>query len=188
MNIIEQLVQPLKLDAMNSASLRTLNTMERVKNDLEAAGGNINKCAPYPSSLKMNKHDYLRAKMRYDLFHRLTRRDKTKPVSYRPSDPQYYVMCEDRMATYLANAVEAAASQYEAFVMKLCHKIGVDDVVGGQLEGNHVWGESFITVKRKDGSRETWKTQQIWNVSKLGLDFPQWPSRKLKRAHSHPEE
>ena len=43
-----------------------------------------------------------------------------------------------------------------------------------------MWGYSVLTVTKEDGSVERWKTQQIMNISVLGLLFAQWPSRKMK--------
>lgn len=62
--------------------------------------------------------------------------------------------------------------------MKLEMKIG--EHLTATLEGNHVWGDSFITVEKANGENERWRTHTILNVSKLGLYFNQFPTRKIK--------
>ena len=82
-----------------------------------------------------------------------------------------------KVAKFIVDAQNEAARQYDLFVAKLVLKIGKAE--SATLEGNHVWDHSTLTVV-KAGNTERWNTKQIWNVSKLGKDFPQWPTRKLK--------
>jgi hypothetical protein len=48
-----------------------------------------------------------------------------------------------------------------------------------ELNGSRVWEHSILTGRKGD-KVENWKTHQIWNVSKLGNEFPQWPMRLMK--------
>lgn len=175
-------VHPLRAVAMDSAEERARKTIARVAEELTAAGGDSNAAAPYPwGYLKMSQRDADRARAKVTLFSRLTKADPAKPSRHGMHDPHWVVMDEAKFQDFVNEARDVAAAQYDAFVAKLVNKVGQHEAA--VLEGNHVWGESFLTVTfAGDKPKETWKTQQIWNVSKLGKDFPQWPSRKLKVA------
>lgn len=175
-------VHPLRAVAMDAAEDRARKTIARVTEELAAVGGDRTAAAPYPyHSHKMSQRDADKAKARYSLFSTLTAADPAKRSRHGMNDPYWVVMVQEKAEKFVADARDFAAGQYDAFVAKLVNKIG--EHVSAVLEGNHVWGESFLTVTfAGDKAKETWKTQQIWNVSKLGKDFPQWPSRKLKVA------
>ncbi len=64
------------------------------------------------------------------------------------------------------------------FICKLVAKVG--EVTEASIAGNHIWGESYLTVTTIAGAKQTWKTQQIVNVSVLGNYFNQWPTRLMK--------
>jgi hypothetical protein len=177
MNPIESAVLPLKEDAMNAAEQRAIETIERVATQLVEAGNDLQICAPYPSTRTHGcGHEYYKGLAKYQTFRALTRSRHSGSRSIR--DPELADMDEQRKQLFIKKARENAAEEYDAFVMKLVHKIG--DTTEAELEGNHIFAHSLLRVVKIDGSRETWKTQQIWNVSKLGKDFPQWPSRKVK--------
>lgn len=176
-------VLPVKEAAMDAALARAVDTIASMVKELEAAGWNIEAVAKYPGyheSKGMSEAAKAMAKARYSRFHSITKQDPARGYqSGYNGAPIIVVLSETGVAKFKQNARDYAATQYDMFVLKLTHKIG--EHTAAALEGNHVWGESFLTVVKASG-RETWKTQQIWNVSKLGLDFPQWPSRKLKVA------
>ena len=93
------------------------------------------------------------------------------------NDPVPVKMDREEIARFIKNSKEEAAAQYDAFVAKLIRKIGV--VETAELTGNHVWSYSYLNVTKADGTKESWKTQMIVNVSKLGKLFNQWPTRKV---------
>ncbi len=182
-NIIAKLVEPLKDDAIKYARVAAETFVQHITTIVEDAGGDINKAAPYPDSFRMGRNDYLRAKERYNDVHRLVTSDKTKPHSYMRNAPSYVVMCPLKIAAYIKQQEEMAAAQYDAFVLKLTYKIG-EGVTTAGLEGNHVWGESYLTVNFADKPTEVWKTQLINNRTKLGLWFIQFPSRIVKHKRA----
>jgi hypothetical protein len=116
--------------------------------------------------------------------------------SHTPGTPNIVQVRQDLVQMLLKRAREDASTQYDAFIAKLTKKVveslnGEPDEV--ELSGDHVWGYSFLKVQKHspkvtsgNGSMfwttliETWKTQQIINVSKLGTLYNQWPSRKVK--------
>jgi len=78
---------------------------------------------------------------------------------------------------FVARAGEDASNAYTAFIAKLESKVGPCD--RAELLGEHVWGHSTLVVTKGEKT-ESWRTQQIINVSKLGRPFNQWPTRKLR--------
>lgn len=163
---------------MDAAEKRARGTLARVHADLHAAGWDLKAAFPYPDSFRMSRNAYLLAQARYNTAMSLTSKQPAQRVTYMTKDPDLRIKDEAKEAHFISEARDFAAGQYDAFVAKLVNKIGVHATA--TLEGNHVWGESFLTVTFADKEPEVWKTQQIWNVSKLGKDFPQWPSRKVK--------
>jgi hypothetical protein len=170
-------VEPLKVDAIKYAADRARREIEHVRKKLDEHGGDINKAAPYPDS-RLSRNEYAMKKAIHDLFHRLTRRDPKVPTSYMPRAPYIVEMDDVRCVGHIEDAERAAAAQYDAFVLKLVHKIGPCRTA--KLEGNHIWGDSLLRVTFADKAPEKWRTRQIDNRSKLGLWFNQWPSRKVK--------
>ena len=86
-------------------------------------------------------------------------------------------MTEDLNACFIKNIAAQAEEQYTAYVFKLTARIG--ECVKAKVDSKALWYLSMLTITRKDGSVETWKTQQIRNISCLGLMFHQWPTRKV---------
>jgi hypothetical protein len=161
-NPIEAAVRPLKEDAMNRAEKYARAIIEKAV--AEVAASSLTECAPYPKAWKAptaTVEQYRAAKIKHDLYRILA-----GPGS------------EKGQAKFIEDARENAAAQYEEFIAKLNGKIGV--VTAANLNGNHVWGHSILTVTKADGTTENWKTQTIVNVSKLGKVFNQFPTRKVK--------
>lgn len=176
-------VVPMRAVAMDDAEARAKATIARVAEELATFGGDVNAAAPYADHRKLGYGSvaYHKAKARYALFHGLVTEDKTKTNTntHRMGAPYFVVMSANAEARHIEQAREFAAAQYDMYVLKLNRKVG--EHVAAVLEGNHVWGESFLTVTfAGDKPAEVWKTHRIWNVSVLGKDFPQWPSRKVK--------
>jgi hypothetical protein len=175
MNLIEQAVSPLKADAIERATQEANKIIVSVTQQLAAAGNDLNIAAPFPNSMKCSREEYLTKISKYQLFSALC---KGREATSRHGQPHLVDVNQERVARFIKSAQEDAAAQYEAFVAKLVRKIG--DVQTATLVGNHVWAYSHLTVT-KNGVQETWKTQQIVNVSKLGKLFNQWPTRKIGR-------
>lgn len=173
-NAIVAAVMPVKGPAVDRAEIEARKIVEHVTKTLAAAGNDLLICAPYPSS-RLSGHDYQRKLSTYQLFGSLT---KWRGVTYSPHEPHFADVSPELVAKFVKNARDDAGFQYDLFVAKLINKIG--DVTSATLKGSHVWGYSFLTVVKADATTETWKTQQIVNVSKHGKLFNQWPTRKVK--------
>lgn len=173
---IAMAVLPLREDAISSAEKHAKNTIENVRKNLAGVDWDMDKVAPYPAH-NLNHYEQITARYRYNLYSSLiTWREGSR--SFNSKEPKYVDMNPQSCKRFITRAMETAAEQYDLFVMKLEKKIG--EVSEARLEGNHVWSHSFLKIVKPDGTQETWKTQQIENVSKLGNYFPQWPSRKMK--------
>lgn len=96
-NPIEAAVAPLKISAVNAAEVYANNVVARVRKDLEAAGNDMDKCAPYPSSLKMSRFEYMQAQSKYQLFAAVT---KGRQVSRSMNEPNLRDMCPERIAHF----------------------------------------------------------------------------------------
>jgi len=174
MNAIEHAVMPVKQDAIAFAAEEAARTIENAKISLAAVDGDRNKVAPYP---KGDFRDYHEKLAKYNLYCRLTSANPGQGHRCM-NDPLWVTMDPEECERYIQEQKDDAAIEYDAFVAKLVKKIG--KVEGATLQGNHVWGFSILTVSKADGTVEKWKTTQIWNRSKHGKEFPQWPSRKMR--------
>jgi hypothetical protein len=174
LNPIETAVAPLKADAIARAEQEVATLVANVTRALEAANWDRAVAAPYPNA-RQSRASYQQAMTKVRLFASLTR---SLAISRMMHEPDYCRIVPELVEHFTEQARRDAAFQYEAFVAKLVKKIG--DVADASLHGNHVWSYSILTVTLADDSRQTWKTQQIVNVSKLGKLFNQWPTRKLK--------
>lgn len=176
---IKLCLEPMKKDAQDHAAVVAGDMLERMRQELEAAGNDIDKVAPRPRGDE-RRTAYLMAQHRRASFDYVTvLREKDRYLQR--GEPRIVDMCPDRMGKFVADARWEAAQQYDLYVMKLCHKCG-DGVVGASIWGNHIWSESFLTVVLQDGEKQVWKTQTIQNVSVLGKPFLQWPTRLIKTA------
>lgn len=160
-------LEPLKTEAVARAEKEAIAFIERVKVAVAAAGYDLRVYAPNAA------HDigmYLK---------RLTAERLTEwtQSTYRHNEPMLVRFVPEKIAKFVKDAKEDAAVAYDLFVMKMVTKCGTVDAA--EIEGNHVWGYSILTVTKGDAV-ERWKTQQIVNVSKHGLLFNQWPSRKIR--------
>lgn len=170
-------VEPLLSQAEEAAEQYANKIIKNVMDDLSSNGWDVEKCAPWPSSVgvKFGDADYQRMKSKHTFYHSLTR--AVNP-SYIPGAPDIVEADPERQSLFIKEARRDAAFQYESFICKL------EDKVGGHsaavLDGSHVWGYSILTVTTPEGI-ERWKTQTIINMSKLGKLFNQYPSRKVKQ-------
>lgn len=191
---VGRVVHPLKADAVKAAGDKARATVERVKAKLVEAGWNISVAAPgAPRTMSAWSHEYKALNAKRSLFQTLTEEDKAATSAwhaaapedqearreyFRAGRPEIVTMSERGVARFVEQAEQVAALEYDAFTCKLVAKIG--DCDEATLTGSHVWAHSVLTVRKGD-TVERWKTQQIWNVSKLGNEFPQWPTRLMKR-------
>jgi hypothetical protein len=170
-------IAPLKGEAIVRATKDAKALVERIRAKLEENGWDINKVAPYPASRNLSQLEYMVAIERYRLYNSVTR--WRNGGSRRPDEPILLVdMDKEMIADFIEKAKKHAEEQFTEFVIKLVKKIGPCQTA--TLDGNYVWSFSILTVVLPDGTTQKWKTQQIWNVSCLGKEFPQWPSRIIK--------
>lgn len=178
-NPIEAAVMPLKNDAIKRASEYA---SERIKTALESLAANnwdVSIVAPRPDSLRTDRSMYLKM-MAYNNFVVMITMSGAHHEShgYRLNAPNIRLKSISAEEKYINQCKQDAGDQYDKFVAKLVAKIGACDTA--TLQGNHVWGYSILTAT-SGAITEHWKTQQIINVSKNGLLFNQWPTRKVKQ-------
>lgn len=165
-------VAPLKADAMQRAADEAAKQVAAIRKALEEAGWNLAVAAPVPQGVPRHSYEVQEALKRRDTFRRFSRLENPAAgngkVTWGP----------DLVARHIQNARALAAQQYDLFTIKLVGKVG--PIVSCTLEGSHVWGYSTLTATKADGTVERWRTQQIVNVSSLGLLYPQWPTRKVR--------
>lgn len=174
-NPITAAVLPLRADAMERAEQYARQIVAEVRAELKAANNDLEKCAPYPSGMNSSRAAYMGQLAKYQLFHKLC---QCRASSRAMHEPNFADVNSNYVAKFVKEAREDAAYQYDAFIAKLIKKIG--PVQTAVLQGNHVWGHSFLTVVTETGDMQIWKTQTIVNVSKLGKIFNQFPTRKVK--------
>jgi hypothetical protein len=170
MEPVGKALHPSKVEAIQHANAEARKIIERVRADLEKNDWNIKIAAP--TSRDCWAHDYKSKQAKRNLYSSLTR-----DVDYY-KQPGIVAMNDQDCARFIANAETDAALQYDMFICKMVAKVG--DVTNATIEGTHVWGYSFLTVTKTDGTKEVWKTQQITNYSVYGLPYLQWPSRVVK--------
>lgn len=172
-------IHPMKVDAIEAADKNMREYLENLLFKLNAAGDDLHEAFPYP---KYNDYsDEARsARNVHNLVSYITEDDENVELGRRQFHTMTYkrVKCEERFERKVNEAREMAAIDYDSFIIKLVGKVG--KCVDATIEGSHIWGYSFLTVTKEDGSKEVWKTQTILNFSKYGLPFNQWPSRKMK--------
>lgn len=169
-------VEPLLSQAEDAAFMSATNIINKVMEDLESHGWDINACAPWPSSvgIRLGHPDYVGMKSKHTLYHSLV---QLVSSTYQPGRPEIVKRDPDRQKRFIDEARRNAAFQYEAFIIKLENKIGGhSDAI---LKGSHIWDYSILEVTTPEGI-EYWKTHTIINVSKLGKIFNQYPTRKVK--------
>lgn len=170
-------VLPLKKEAVERARKEAEDLVGRVAKKLEEHGWDMRLVAPYPA-YNVGREEYKIQVGRYRLYSAVTKTDDTRNRVVTMRGPHFVKMCPKRITAFIEQAAENAAASYDAFVAKLDHKIGA--VKEAHLKGNHVWGNSILTVVTEAGNTEHWHTQMIVNVSKYHLLFNQFPTRKLK--------
>lgn len=175
-NPIEAAVAPLKNDAVARAAQEAQRIVDHLTRRLAECEGNADILAPRPHHYD---NDYKEKMGRRQLLESISKAVKCTRFVY---EPDIRVIDADGVSKFIEFSKENAAAQYDAFVAKLCNKVGFCQ--SAELDGNHVWGYSILSVVYKDTDglhTERFKTQMIVNVSKHGKLFNQWPTRKVKR-------
>lgn len=167
-------VLPLLNAAKHRAAKEAKDYIRRMMDKLEEHGMDATAAFPYPKDCWAS--DYKIQIARHNDIQRFTESAVKGCRHHRAPDPR--VPSADGQQRFVSQAIIEAEAQYLAFVAKLEKKVG--EASSATLEGDHVWSTSVLTVAKPDGTTERWHTQQIVNVSKLGLLFNQWPTRRLK--------
>lgn len=168
-------IMPMKVNALELTEQRTRARIAALLTKLEENGGDMKIAFPF------NYSDYSDAGKEARALNEQVRRftkdteevlsvDKYRTNNYRR------VANEEGIEHFVQNMRDLSANQYDAFICKMVGKVGEVDTAS--IEGNHVWGNSVLTVA-KGATTEVWHTQMIMNFSKYGLAFNQFPSRKI---------
>lgn len=171
-------LHPRKVDAIESAAQFATKRLQNAFAKLAAHGWDLEQLAPYPNSLKESRENYIAKRDLHNFYAMITEQDPAHR-NYQVRGPNIRRRSETAEARFINTAKEGAVFQYDKFICKMVAKIG-EGAVSATIEGNHVWGNSVLTVEMADGTTQRWHTQQIWNTSCLGKVFPQWPSRLQK--------
>ena len=173
---IRKALEPLRQEAIDRAVAGAKETIKRVYQQLDADGWDANATAAYPKATgSYSRGQYQIAKARYALYRELTTYES---ATGRINGPDYRRPCREARQRYLSQAAQAAADQYDAYIVKLETKAGKH--TAAELDGNFIWSYSHITVTKADGTTEIWRTQMIVNYSVYGKAFNQFPTRKVK--------
>lgn len=192
-NPIKEAVEPRRAAALKHAEEHAAKFVEARRAELEAAGWDLNKVAPEPSSNQIRK-TYMVAKNRRAMFSRLTvdanpkaenavEEHRLSMLRRRNHAVDLVAFSEEGAARFILNAKEMADAEFSSYISKLTAKVAAaseSPSVKAELDGGALWSYSYLTVERADGTKETWKTQMIINVSVLGTLFNQWPTRRVK--------
>lgn len=172
-------IHPMKIEAVDSMEKMVRERIENLLSKLAEHGGDIYKAFPYDDNFRNYSDENQNAKKLHNFVRRLTE-DTEELIEIRKYHSRNYkrVPHAEGIARVVQENRDMAAMNYDMFICKMVHKVG-PGVDSASIEGSHVWGNSILTVKKGDVV-ERWHTQTIWNTSKYGLPFNQWPSRKMK--------
>ena len=183
--IVGKAVEPFRLKAEAFAEQSAKEVVANWKEKLVAAGNSISRLIP-PSAAQIEKHkkgytSALTAAPEMTPFV-LSLMDRKSDDWHEP-DFDVLVWSDKKEKDYIKGRIAESASQYYSYVEKLVYKLG--QVTSAVLTSGDVWHESFLIIEKPDGTKEHWKTKQIFNTSKLGNMFLQWPTRLIKRVDKH---
>jgi hypothetical protein len=168
-------VLPLRKAAQDMAEANERKDIEALLSELIQHDWYASMVAPHPNRMN-SRLSYYADRRRYDLCNAITTWDKpTHGLN------EHYRVHHDVNKTemYVERIRCLAADDFDAFVYKLCGKIGQCDTAEfSNTIDEGVWQHSILTVT-KSGGLEKWKTQVITKRSKFGRVFNQWPTRKL---------
>ena len=184
MSQIAEAVEHLREAAMDRAEQETEKHIDRMIETLETEGWDLGAIAPYPKGI-WDKKQYRQMKAKRHAFQSITKSSEARAkarglIPHSRESVNLVELAPEKIEKVIAEAREDAAFQYDQFIAKLEKKIGATK--SARLEGEHVWGYSFLFVTTEDGEEQIWKTQMIINFSKYGKAFNQWPTRKVKNV------
>ena len=170
---VARAVAPLRAVAMDSADAAMIAKITRVLSELERVSWDLAVYAPCPHS-HMSTESYRQASAKRNFAKMITRGVKH---TLRPNDPEIVQRDEQGITRAIKACRAMAAETYDAYVWKLCGKIG--DCLSATLSSNNgLWLDSTLTVTKATGA-ENWRTQMILNHSVYGLPFNQFPTRRI---------
>lgn len=173
-------LHPMKVDAVNAMEQNVRAATEKLLAKLAEHGGDIYGAFPYNQDWRGRSDTDRQDEALHGHVRSLTRATEDL-IEIRRN--HYYnfrrVADVDDIEDFIQKNRNIAAANYDAFICKMVSKVG-PGVVSATIDGSHVWDHSILTATKIDGSVERWKTKTIWNVSKLGLSFNQWPTRLIK--------
>lgn len=174
-------IHPMKIDAVNAMEGKVRERVGNLLLKLEAHGGDIHKAFPYDNNFRNHSEENQQAKKLHNFVRRISTDTEELIDIILPYHSRNYkrVANAEGIERVVQENRDMAAMNYDMFICKMVTKVG-PDAVSATIEGSHVWGNSILTVTKKGDVVERWHTQTIWNVSKYGLPFNQWPSRKMK--------
>lgn len=169
-------IMPMKIAALDAVEKRTRERVAKLLAKLEENGGDLDNAFPF--SYSDYSDDGKAARALNGQVRTLTKdTDEQLRIGKYHNKIFKRVASEKGIEAHVQNMRDISAAQYDLFVCKMVGKVGECD--SATIEGNHVWGDSTLTVLKGDKT-ERWHTQMIINFSKYGLAFNQFPSRKLK--------
>lgn len=175
---IALVVEPYRKAAVDAAIEKANEVVANLAKQLEQNGWDLNKVAPSPSTRgNITRKEYRAQQERFNFVVSLVKSTSNK--YYMKNEPYIVEMCPKKIEFYMHCTKLEAEAQYTKYIYKLTSRIG--ELVSAELDPNfrNLWYESHLIITRKDGTKETWKTKQIINVSCLGKLFNQWPTRKV---------
>jgi hypothetical protein len=172
-------IHPMKIEAVDSMEKKVRERIEKLLAKLAEHGGDIYKAFPYDEDFRNHSDDNKQATNLHNFVCRLSVATD-ELIEIRKWGVRNYkrVPHAEGIERVVQENRDIASFTYDMFICKMVHKVG-PGVDSASIEGSHVWGYSILTVKKGDVV-ERWHTQTIWNTSKYGLPFNQWPSRKMK--------
>lgn len=173
-------IHPMKVDAVDAMEKNVRESVEKLLAKLAKHDGDIFKAFPYNENWRTRtENDKYDEKLHRHVY--MLTKDTDELIEVREYHRQNFKRLPnpENIEHFVQQNRDIAAANYDAFICKLVHKVG-PDVVSATINGSHIWGNSILTVTKANGTVERWNTKTIWNTSKLGLSFNQWPTRLMK--------
>lgn len=173
-------LHPMKIDACDAVEAKVRTRIEKLLAKLAEHDGDVYKAFPYDEDFRNYTDENKEAKNLHN-FVRCLSQETEDLIEVRRHYYQNFkrVPNPESIERVVQNTRDMAALNYDMFICKMVQKVG-PGVVSATIEGSHIWGNSILTAVKENGKVERWHTQTIWNYSKYGLPFNQWPSRLKK--------
>jgi len=156
-------------DYVKAAGKSAIRDFDGWMKTLEANGWDLDKVAPAPTRDDSGELYTIKMQARGHFI------SITVPAADDESNSNIRKFSIERKAEYVAGEKDRAHGSYMAWIYKMIQKIG-QPVDAAEMSGDP-WIQSIVKVTRRDGSKQTWHTQQIINRSKYNRPFYQFPSR-----------